>query len=571
MVELRNGRRSQAKASSRRPPPGGAGSTRTAAASPRRHRGHPAASGRAERPAPFPGPVRGSASTAAAGEAGAGTRWAGGAGDGRGHANPRRGSTITELRRELEATREYLQTIIEEHEATTEELKSGQRGDPLQQRGAPEHQRGAPDRQGGDAVGQRGAVDRQRGAAAPQSPSSASVNDDLLNLFGSVNIPIVMVSRDLRIRRFTPPAERLLNLIATDLGRPIGDIRPNFDFPDLDAASPRSSMTLIAAGPRGPRPRGPLVLGADPALHHRREQDRRRRGGDRRHRRGQAERPSSSRTPATTPTRSSRRSGNPWSSSIAELRVMRANRAFHRLFGTTQRKVEGRHARRAGSGPWPIRSWLAGPAESSDGPALARPREVETELGSQGTPASSRSTPPRSTGMGPATAHDPPGDGGHHRPRSASRSASSSCSASRPRGRGRAANRRKDEFLAMLAHELRNPLAPIRQRAADPALAPSDADRRCRLGRWRSSSARSATWPGWSTTCSTSRAIMRRARSSSAASGSTWPTLIRQRRRDRPPAPRGAPAISSTVELPDRADLARRATRSASTRSSSTC
>ena len=31
------------------------------------------------------------------------------------------------------------------------------------------------------------------------------------------------------------------------------------------------------------------------------------------------------------------------------------------------------------------------------------------------------------------------------------------------------ADRRKDEFLAMLAHELRNPLAPIRNAPADPA------------------------------------------------------------------------------------------------------
>ena len=50
-----------------------------------------------------------------------------------------------------------------------------------------------------------------------------------------------MVSRDLRIRRFTSPAERLLNLIATDLGRPIGDIRPNLDLPDLDGRIAESS------------------------------------------------------------------------------------------------------------------------------------------------------------------------------------------------------------------------------------------------------------------------------------------------------------------------------------------
>jgi two-component system CheB/CheR fusion protein len=42
-----------------------------------------------------------------------------------------------------------------------------------------------------------------------------------------------MVSRDLRIRRFTPMAEKVFNLIPTDLGRPISDIKPNLAVPDL--------------------------------------------------------------------------------------------------------------------------------------------------------------------------------------------------------------------------------------------------------------------------------------------------------------------------------------------------
>src|SRR5262249_33895104 len=45
---------------------------------------------------------------------------------------------------------------------------------------------------------------------------------------------IVIVASDLRIRRFTPMAERLLNLIPSDVGRPIGHIKPNIDCPDLE-------------------------------------------------------------------------------------------------------------------------------------------------------------------------------------------------------------------------------------------------------------------------------------------------------------------------------------------------
>ena len=66
----------------------------------------------------------------------------------------------------------------------------------------------------------------------------------------------------------------------------------------------------------------------------------------------------------------------------------------------------------------------------------------------------------------------------------------------------KAADRAKDEFLAMLGHELRNPLAPIVTRAAtcSAARAGGAAPQSARA----SSSARSRTWCAWSTTCSTS-------------------------------------------------------------------
>ena len=44
----------------------------------------------------------------------------------------------------------------------------------------------------------------------------------------------------------------------------------------------------------------------------------------------------------------------------------------------------------------------------------------------------------------------------------------------------READRRKDEFLALLAHELRNPLAPLRNGLEVMRLAASDAERRRR-------------------------------------------------------------------------------------------
>ncbi|HUI42189.1 MAG TPA: CheR family methyltransferase [Terriglobia bacterium] len=59
-------------------------------------------------------------------------------------------------------------------------------------------------------------------------------NNDLSNLFASVNIPTLMLGSDLRIRRFTPPAQRLLNIIPADIGRPIHHLRTNLNVSGLE-------------------------------------------------------------------------------------------------------------------------------------------------------------------------------------------------------------------------------------------------------------------------------------------------------------------------------------------------
>lgn len=81
-------------------------------------------------------------------------------------------------------------------------------------------------------------------------------NNDLANLLASVELAIVILNDDLQIRRFTPTAKSLLNLIDADVGRPIGNIRPNVSIPDLektvreviDTMSAQSSEVQDSAG-----------------------------------------------------------------------------------------------------------------------------------------------------------------------------------------------------------------------------------------------------------------------------------------------------------------------------------
>jgi two-component system CheB/CheR fusion protein len=59
------------------------------------------------------------------------------------------------------------------------------------------------------------------------------LNDDLKNLFANVHIPVILVGNDLRIRRFNSAADRIANLVSTDVGRRLDEIRLHVDAPDL--------------------------------------------------------------------------------------------------------------------------------------------------------------------------------------------------------------------------------------------------------------------------------------------------------------------------------------------------
>lgn len=52
--------------------------------------------------------------------------------------------------------------------------------------------------------------------------------DDLMNLMSSTEIATIFLDEQLNIKRFTPPTKALLNLLSTDIGRPLRDIAPKF-------------------------------------------------------------------------------------------------------------------------------------------------------------------------------------------------------------------------------------------------------------------------------------------------------------------------------------------------------
>jgi two-component system CheB/CheR fusion protein len=64
---------------------------------------------------------------------------------------------------------------------------------------------------------------------------TAKANDDLSNLIVSMDIATVFVDRNLHIQRFTPRAGEIFNILATDVGRALLDITHRLRYDDLGA------------------------------------------------------------------------------------------------------------------------------------------------------------------------------------------------------------------------------------------------------------------------------------------------------------------------------------------------
>jgi signal transduction histidine kinase len=138
-----------------------------------------------------------------------------------------------QLRQELVATKEYLQSVIEELESSNEELRSAneeiQSSNEELQSTNEELETAKEELQSSNEE-----LNTVNEELQTRNSQLAQAGNDLQNLLGNLNIPIIMVGNDLRIRRFTPVSQRLLNLIPTDVGRPISDINLNLDIQKLD-------------------------------------------------------------------------------------------------------------------------------------------------------------------------------------------------------------------------------------------------------------------------------------------------------------------------------------------------
>ncbi len=134
-------------------------------------------------------------------------------------------SLLQQMEDELKITREDLQSNIEELESSNEELQAANEevmsvNEELQSSNE-------------ELETSKEELTTVNSQLKDKVEELAKTNDDLANLFSNTDIATLFVDTGLKIGRFTPSMTQLMNLIASDIGRPLGDIRPTVTDPAL--------------------------------------------------------------------------------------------------------------------------------------------------------------------------------------------------------------------------------------------------------------------------------------------------------------------------------------------------
>jgi two-component system CheB/CheR fusion protein len=140
---------------------------------------------------------------------------------------------ISDLKRELASTKETLQTIIEEQEATNEELRAA-----LEEVQSSNEELQSTNEELETAKEELQSTNEELNTLneelANRNRQLTRMHDDLNNLFANIDVAVIVLDNNLKIQLFNPIAEKLFNLIPTDAGRPISDIRLRMSVANLE-------------------------------------------------------------------------------------------------------------------------------------------------------------------------------------------------------------------------------------------------------------------------------------------------------------------------------------------------
>jgi two-component system, chemotaxis family, CheB/CheR fusion protein len=139
-----------------------------------------------------------------------------------------------QLKQELTNTKEYLRSIIEEQEVTNQDLRAAN-----EEILSSNEEFQSSNEELETAKEEIQATNEELSTINDElqlrNLELTQVSSDLQNFISSTNIPILMLGSDLCIRSFTPLAQNILHLIPADVGRPFRDIHSTLKVLDLES------------------------------------------------------------------------------------------------------------------------------------------------------------------------------------------------------------------------------------------------------------------------------------------------------------------------------------------------
>ena len=145
---------------------------------------------------------------------------------------PKKDKRIMELEDELRVTKDRLHTTIEELETSNEELKSA--NEELQ---SMNEELQSTNEELETSKEELQSLNEELLTVNTELQNKvdqlSEVNDDMNNLLNSIEVPTIFVDKDIKIKRFTKETSKLINLIPSDVGRPLKDIVSNVEYDNM--------------------------------------------------------------------------------------------------------------------------------------------------------------------------------------------------------------------------------------------------------------------------------------------------------------------------------------------------
>jgi len=152
---------------------------------------------------------------------------------------------IEELERDLAYTKENLHATIEEQQASNEELKSTN-----EEMQSTNEELQSTNEELETSQEELQSVNEELVTVNAELETKigqlADVQNDMKNLFDSINVGTIFLTERLVIRSFTREAERIYHLVSSDVGRPLVDIKSDLEGADILAQAPSVLETLTA-------------------------------------------------------------------------------------------------------------------------------------------------------------------------------------------------------------------------------------------------------------------------------------------------------------------------------------